>query len=267
MIARKSKANGERRQIARLGSDLEKRLSAYAGAAAAAGIGLLALPPLAEAKIVYTPANINIPVGVPVPLDLNHDGTADFSFLNSNWGRGESGFRELLSVQAKSQSNQIWGRGNFYVSSLGRASRPLKGGWNELFAAALRPGFTVGPNKSYFQERSRGLMAMSWGSANKGTFYYGQWDGYTQHRYLGLKFVIGGQVHYGWARLAVAGRHQIQATLTGYAYETVPNKPIVTGKTKGSDVIAQEDASLGCLAQGASAIPAWRTKPVPASGH
>jgi hypothetical protein len=29
----------------------------------------------------------------------------------------------------------------------------------------------------------------------------------------------------------------IVATLTGYAYETIPNKPIVAGATKGSDVI------------------------------
>ena len=32
---------------------------------------------------------------------------------------------------------------------------------------------------------------------------WGQWF-YTKHRYLGLQFVMGGQVHYGWARVAVA---------------------------------------------------------------
>jgi hypothetical protein len=50
----------------------------------------------------------------------------------------------------------------------------------------------------------------------------------------------------------------IEATLTGYAYETIPNKPIIAGKTKGPDVITLEPATLGHLAQGASGISAWR---------
>ena len=48
--------------------------------------------------------------------------------------------------------------------------------------------------------------------------------------------------------------------LTGYAYETVPNKPIITGKTTGPDVITLDPATLGHLAQGASGISAWREK-------
>ena len=43
------------------------------------------------------------------------------------------------------------------------------------------------------------------------------------------------------------------ATLTGYAYETVANKPIITGKTKGPDVITMQPdirpGSLGGLAR------------------
>jgi hypothetical protein len=248
MNAREPKANDTRRPIAPLESELEKRLSAYAGAAVAAGVGLLALTTAAEAKIVYTPANIDIPVGVPVPLDLDHDGTADFSFLNASSQGPEGQFIALLSAVAKSQGNQIWARG-----------ATNSGG---LFAAALPPGFTVGQNKSYFQIRRRGLMALDWGGVYGSPFYYGQWAGSTQRRYLGLKFMIDGQIHYGWARLNATGFYSnpIQATLTGYAYETIPNKPIIAGKTKGPDVITWEPATLGHLAQGASGISAWREK-------
>jgi hypothetical protein len=77
---------------------------------------------------------------------------------------------------------------------------------------------------------------------------------------LGLQFVITGKSHYGWARLnesctvrAPRGKG-IKALLTGYAYETIPNKPIVTGKTKGPDVITLEPGSLGALAAGASRL-------------
>jgi hypothetical protein len=43
----------------------------------------------------------------------------------------------------------------------------------------------------------------------------------------------------------------VRALLTGYAYETIPNKPIITGKTKGPDAITLAPGSLGALAAGA----------------
>jgi hypothetical protein len=52
----------------------------------------------------------------------------------------------------------------------------------------------------------------------------------------------------------------ITGTLTGYAYETVANKPIIAGKTKGPDVITARPASLGHLAHGASGLSAWRAQ-------
>jgi hypothetical protein len=272
MIAQESKRGTSRgrRQAVSLGSGLEKSLSAYATAAIAAGVSLLATTRSAEAKIVYTPAYTSIPVNnrESVLLDLNHDGVADFSFWNLKYHGSEGEFRWSMEVGcaavaiSRSRSfcryepNQIWGKGGF--------------------ASALRPGVKVGANKSYFQ---RGRTQWGWyyrkgpvanmagyggrnpsGQTSDGT--WGQWM-YTKDRYLGLQFLIAGQVHYGWARLTV-GMLQIgggfQATITGYAYETIPNKPIVTGKTKGPDVITLEPASLGRLAQGASGVSGWREK-------
>ena len=40
------------------------------------------------------------------------------------------------------------------------------------------------------------------------------------------------------------------ALLTGYAYETVPNKAIITGKTKGPDVVTTQATTLSGLALG-----------------
>ena len=51
--------------------------------------------------------------------------------------------------------------------------------------------------------------------------------------YLGLKFMINGEVHYGWARLNETcdkGNNSIR--LTGYAYETIPNQGIKAGQKK-----------------------------------
>ncbi len=90
-------------------------------------------------------------------------------------------------------------------------------------------------------------------------FFFGKWVNGgkgVKDRYLGLKFTIHNQDHFGWARLTTkidAGKNPLmRTTLTGYAYETIPNKPIIAGKTKGSDVITVAPGSLGVLAAGAS---------------
>jgi hypothetical protein len=73
----------------------------------------------------------------------------------------------------------------------------------------------------------------------------GRWAN-VRGRYLGLKFRIKGKIHYGWARLNVTvGNSRISATLTGYAYETIPNKPITAGSTKGPDQWDAEGIDTG----------------------
>jgi hypothetical protein len=258
MIERESrpKALGRARTAALLNSaNLERQLSAYASAAVAAGVGLLAFTRSAEAKIVYTPADTNIPLnGGPVFLDLNHDGSPDFSLFNST-ASNTGAFRSYLKASASHGGNAVWGRGTFT-------------GFNAfVFGSALRPGFAVGPAKAYFQKGSRWLMRYHFADVHSHSYYwsrgynsFGQWFN-TQHRYLGLRFMIGAEIHYGWARFTVTQQNfQIKATLTGYAYETTPNKPIITGETKGPDVITLEPVTLGRLAQGASGISAWREK-------
>jgi len=55
----------------------------YALAAGAAGVGLLALAPAAEAKIIYTPAHRVITPKHSFNIDFNHDGITDFKIANS----------------------------------------------------------------------------------------------------------------------------------------------------------------------------------------
>jgi hypothetical protein len=262
------KAQRESRQgkkPARLAAELERLVASYSMAAAAAGVGLAAMAVSAEAEIVYTPTNT--PINGRVVLDLNNDGLGDFLLINRTGSAGEGQAFAGLSVKCAQQNgtsgpcnyrtNQVWGRG------------VLSG----RFAYALPAGFEVRSNKTFFQQlrysssyfgASMGFLI--YGTYGAGTATFGQWLG-AKDRYLGLQFVIDGQVHYGWARLSVTPteneRAEITAVLTGYAYETIPNKPIVTGKTKGPDVTTLppaklESATLGQLARGASQIPPWR---------
>src|SRR5579864_1476097 len=62
---------------AQLSESLHKRLSAYALAASAAGVGVLALAQSTEARIVYTTAHVDCSDFCYV--NLNHDGQVDLS--------------------------------------------------------------------------------------------------------------------------------------------------------------------------------------------
>lgn len=171
MIAQESGDSKMRkwRRAVRLDAGLEKSLSAYAYAAAAGGVSLLALAPSAEARIVYTPTYTIIPVnGGPVALDLNHDRVTDFSFLNASIYFSD-GVSFHLDARPAKQGNAIWGKGSFFSSSFS-----FKGG----FASALRRGFRVRPSKSYFLEGD-GLMAAYRGN-HSSTGSAGQWL-YTKH--------------------------------------------------------------------------------------
>jgi hypothetical protein len=139
--------------------------------------------------------------------------------------------------------NEIWGSASWF---------------GPKYASALFAGVRIGPKGKLHT----GTAAMAWFSYGPGTIgkCRGPWDD-VKDRYLGLKFRAKDGLHYGWARLNVTcsiSRRKATGTLTGYAYETIPGKSIIAGKTKGPDVITVQPASLGRLAQGASGISAWR---------
>jgi hypothetical protein len=80
-----------------------------------------------------------------------------------------------------------------------------------------------------------------------------------------LSFLIKGKTHYGWARLSAnilkaAFDDDVTAILTGYAYETIPGKAIITGETKELDESAPDPGSLGSLAAGAAGMSASGAK-------
>jgi hypothetical protein len=253
------KRSSQPRKTASLSESVHQQLSMYALASGAAGVGLLALAQPAEAKIVYTPANVAIGYGgvQTYHLDLNHDGIADFSIAATVRGYA-CGNRGTLIF------------GLFAKAAAGNGAIP-KG--KVPLDAALLAGASIGPAQHFFG--GKGTMAY-WRHNYGGECHPNQARGYWQNAnaYLGLTFKISGQTHYGWARLSVI-RHFFKgytATLTGYAYETIPGKAITAGKTNGADDWQQDElgpdaffltnpvpdrpqpASLGMLALGAQSI-------------
>jgi hypothetical protein len=215
---------------------LDKNIAGYVAAAGAAGVSILAAQ-FAEAKVIFTPARITIPLHGSLPLDLNNDGVNDFVFSNFFYGHDSR-----LYVNQQAPANQVFDLG-----------------------AALPAGVPIG-NRGTFVNNA--LMAFQGTRSGISSFYSGPWKDAHQ-RFLGLKFSVNGETHFGWARLTVTAKGGISATLTGYAYETVPNKPIVTGKLSAPDAVETNDpvvslippngsVTLGVLARGADALAIWR---------
>jgi len=240
----------------------------YALAATATAAGMLASAPAADAKIVYTSANVQV-VGKPFPLDLNHDGKVDFFLLHYGYGfHTATGGNALMACHVA----VINYKGTRFVcesSSQGTNALNAIRVTNQDFGAALRRGDKIQHGGRFRNNQPVDLGVVILPTSTQ-TGWYGPWVNGgkgVKNRYLGIKFQIGGRFHFGWARLTVTTQGNIiQATLTGYAYETIPGKAIIAGD-KGPNRKTVEPVSLGHLAAGASAIPAWRLKHTAATIH
>ena len=223
------------RTPARLSDSVCRRLNMYALASSATGLGLLCLNQSAEAKIIYTKAKIAITVGdAPVSLDLNNDGIPDFKFFNEGARNQYGTSYSYVSVYPAQPNNEV--------------RQTMSNG--HPFAAALNCGVRVASKNLAARK-----LDLARSTRNTYTHRYvssGPWL-HVKQRYLGLKFAINGRTHYAWARINWAGLGKTEY-IVGYAYETIPNKPIITGRTKGPDVITvpadKQPATLGRLALG-----------------
>lgn len=118
------------------------------------------------------------------------------------------------------------------ISSLGYVS--LKGGLlglsnyvlenNTGSPLALNYGDSIGPNCTVWKQMN-GVNQQMAGYA--GGTAGGTWPG-VGDRYLGFKFLIGSNYHYGWARLNVSSS-SVMYTLYDYAYESSADTKILAG--------------------------------------
>jgi hypothetical protein len=246
-------------KAANLSESMHRRLNMYTLAASAAGVSLLACSPPAEAKVIFTNTWIPItPTTATTNIDMTNDGVADFVISNHRIEKCSFSFCSYATMKVLPQHshNEVWGNGSY--------------------AAALRSGVTVG-SKGQFKPGHEVMAKATFDQGTEGSAYgsAGPWK-QTTNRYLGVKFIIDGEVHFGWVRIDVAEAvGGIYAAVSGYAYETLPNKSIVTGQKSGTpnqlnkqnpdsasvDVPAAVRGSLGMLALGALGRPSSRYEP------
>jgi hypothetical protein len=237
-----------RRSRNRISSDLDRKLARYMAAAGAASVALLSTTQPAEAKIIHSITNIRVGFR-PIEIDLNHDGVPDFVF------RSCPRYHSSLFIV----SPQVSGNAVQHIGGSNGAAPGFRGTPNG-------PGNSFRSNSAYcFSAASAVGVAMG----TRFTYVYysivGPWVN-TTNRYLGLKLVISGQIHYGWARLSING--VLTGRLTGYAYETEPNTQIIEGATSDIAALDAPDPldqpvvpsfpSLGMLARGVEGLAIWR---------
>jgi hypothetical protein len=237
----KQHSGSSKRTTQQLSESLHRQLNAYALAASAAGVSMLALAHPAQAKIIYTKADKVISPNATFHLDLNHDGIKDFDLKDAVTTFTTGAVRAALSALPDRQKNAVWGHAVH----------------TRAYASAMFANVQVGPKGRFLG--GAGLMAESSASGERPNIFSctGPWAN-VANRYLGLKFVIEGKTHFGWARLNVSCNNvQVTATLTGYAYESIANRPILTGKEHGTDgpgdpvPAGDSSTTLGRFAQGA----------------
>ena len=236
-----------------LPAKLEHKLFAYGAVASAAGVGMLALAQPAQASVVFTRTHQTISPNTTLSLDLNNDGVVDFTIIDTTHVGG---------IVATGSS--LVGHGSLAIQKL-QSSNQVVGKFG--FAAAIGPNKKIGPPSPFEAYAVMPIEQCDGIPDTSQVELFGFWIN-QRNRYLGLKFTINGEVHYGWARLSTS--HficQISAVMTGYAYETQPNTPIVTGPSDDSAEIggnkiretpAPAPASLGVLSKGIDGLTLWR---------
>lgn len=248
-----------------LSHSLNQNLSKYALVAGAAGVSVLALAHPGQAEVVFTPFNQIWSCGTgPLSFDLNHDGITDFNIVN-----GGTAYGDQVMVSGPSA--------NAVVGDLA--------GFNAR-AKAIRPGGEIGSRDAFESAHYRNVSAFSanvnYGLSMAGAAFKGSYEGRgafhnKNHRFLGLKFQFSGQTHFGWIGVRRVEGYCVMA-FEGFAYESVPGRPIVAGATKSQDSLpsfignlgleqSNTSPTLGALAFGAPGLDIWRRNQSPDSAR
>jgi hypothetical protein len=193
-------------------------------------------------------------------VDINHDGVYDFG-IRSEGGCVSEQHGSICGIDIQLNASS-YGKGKF----MGTAA-----------VSALHAGAKIGPSAQF---NASGIIGSNFYRFFSGTVNPPNWFGPfandgkgVRDRYIGLKFNIGPQAHYGWMRISVQIPNPLKpgftAIITGYAYETEPNTPIIAGQKTSADEKAELSPvplapnsvpvmTLGKLARGADGLALWR---------
>lgn len=157
-----------------------------------------------------TVANAGIVMGTVTSdgLDFNNDGTNEFNLYDGGFDVTHT--NAMLEFSWSDGGNNIWTNGNFDT-----------GGWDDVKPLAL--GTSIGANGNWEALGDAYIV-----NGNDETLFPMNTDSY-----VGFRFKIGNNTHYGWAKVHLSGSitSGVQVQWIECAYETTPNTAISAGNT------------------------------------
>lgn len=179
---------------------------------------LLASTLAAKGQVIYTDIDPDVELGGAIPeiypevttysLDLNNDGLFEFKITNSIEGTNPEAigldFLQKVDGDFNPQFNEI------FTYSLEYAPIAFKLDCEDSI-----------PQNVLFYGSNYAVLAFHFG-----TFFADHWINVTD-TYLGVKFAIGTNVHYGWVRMDANTMDTVpNLVIKDYAYEATPLKKI-----------------------------------------
>ncbi|MBK9506674.1 MAG: T9SS type A sorting domain-containing protein [Bacteroidetes bacterium] len=183
------------------------KIAAYSAMAGA----FMATAANADAQIIYTDVtDFTGATGDLLSIDMDADSTSDFLlFANSNTAGNWSW------VYAIGNLGSGYGGPSNMIAGYSGAILP--------YGSALDAGDLVGPALSFVSNSNNvGWLASMYSSVTYAPFAN------TGDKYLGVKFLSGGTLHYGWMRLSCTVA-PVTYTIRDFAYEATANTPIIAG--------------------------------------
>ena len=213
---------------------LSKRLAQY-GALTIAIAGVTD----ASGQIEYTDIipEYNGGVNTDYSLDLNDDGIDDFQIIHSQPYSypSFSFFADRLAIRPLAVANEAL------------IDDPSAGTYAYPFA--LDSGSVISSGQATWNNNGFGsssFQSLNWTSTYYGALYNdGNFVDVTD-KFIGLRFNISGQTHYGWVRLDVSADASVW-TVKDYAYNTTPGEAINAGQTLSIDEHAINEIKIVSL--------------------
>lgn len=183
----------------------------------------------AQTAVIYTDIDdITLAFGEYTVLDLDNNGTLDYYF-------------EAYGNTATTAPEWSWVKlfGYLPTASYGNANNQFIGYLGVLpYGSALNEGSAIDSGASFVGTNAYGNVGFLGSVYSGGT--YGPFAN-TTDKYLGVRFDIDGELHYGWIRMDVSV-NPVSITIKDYAYREGADEGIEAGQTEMEVSIPTIDA-------------------------
>ncbi|MBN2523367.1 MAG: T9SS type A sorting domain-containing protein [Bacteroidales bacterium] len=216
---------------------LKNRLKAYSATAGA----ILVLSPTIKGQIIHSGIQ-NIQLNMPddfYELDMNDDAVNDFTFLlggySSIYTTGSIsvwygfGYAVIYNAKTDSYNNSWMFHTTNYASRIavhGLSVGSAINGTNTMWSNTVSPHWP-----GVF---GLGYRYLVYTASGTNSYAYGYGDFFGTQKFVGVRFYIGADQHYGWIRVRL-GDYIYPLTVIDWAYESTPETGILAGDGGDTD--------------------------------